>query len=140
MEEEVPAPIEEEDDEDYKYDDDFEEADSALGVTAGKKQGAGGDPFQGTLSQSGLPPLASGKFDTQTKIITVVEDSTSDNGPGGKPNSKPNRLPTDFNLNIAESANSIDFDISDSHRGGTFVSQGSLPIGQNLSSGLKDGP
>jgi hypothetical protein len=36
MEDEVPAPIEE-DDEEYKYDDDFEEADSALGVTAGKK-------------------------------------------------------------------------------------------------------
>jgi hypothetical protein len=93
------------------------------------------DMLQGTLSQSGLPPLASGKFNTQTKI--VVEDTTSDNG--GVKQSKTNRLPTDFNLNIAESANSIDFDISDSHRGATFVSQNSLPMGQNLSSGVKEG-
>jgi len=81
--------------------------------------------------------LASGKFNTQTKI--VVEDTTSDNGGKGIQHSRTNRLPTDFNLNIAESANSIDFDISDSHRGGTFVSQGSLPMGQNLSGGPKDG-
>ncbi len=38
--------------------------------------------MQGTLSQSGLPPLASGKFNTQTKII--VEDTTSEIG-GSKP-------------------------------------------------------
>jgi hypothetical protein len=36
-------------------------------------------------------------------------------------NSRPNRLPTDFNLNIAESQGSLDFDISDSKN--TFLGQ-----------------
>jgi hypothetical protein len=36
-------------------------------------------------------------------------------------NARPNRLPTDFNLNIAESQGSLDFDISDSKN--TFLGQ-----------------
>ncbi len=113
VEEEVPANEEE----DYN-EDDFEQ----------ESQKSGTKNFQGTLSQSGLPPLASGKFNTQNKI--VVDDTTSDNGIKGNPSAPPlqqsrtNRLPTDFNLNIAESANSIDFDVSDSK--GNFLSQMSL--------------
>lgn len=73
VEEDVPPAVIDEE-EDY-IDDDFE-ADSQKSATLKTKQG----DFQGTLSQSGLPPLASGKFNTQTRI--VVEDTTSDNGGG----------------------------------------------------------
>lgn len=104
---EEDVPVEEED-----YNEDEFEQDSQKSNTTKN--------LQGTLSQSGLPPLASGKFNTQAKI--VIEDTTSDNGLVKQPplqQARTNRLPTDFNLNIAESANSIDFDISDSK---TFVS------------------
>ena len=56
MEEEVPPAVDEED-----YNEDDFEAES-------QKSGLKKADFHGTLSQSGLPPLASGKFNTQTKI------------------------------------------------------------------------
>ena len=75
--------------------------------------------MHGTLSQSGLPPLASGKFNAQTKI--AIEDASDHSGVKQPANARPNRLPTDFNLNIAESQGSLDFDISDSKN--TFLGQ-----------------
>lgn len=75
--------------------------------------------MHGTLSQSGLPPLASGKLNPQAKI--AAEEASDYSGVKQAVNNRPNRLPTDFNLNIAESQGSIDFDISDSKN--TFLGQ-----------------
>ena len=55
-------------DEEYK-DDDFEQ-DSQKSGTLAKGQ------LQGTLSQSGLPPLASGKFNAISKMGTTVNNIT----------------------------------------------------------------
>lgn len=48
----------------------------------------------------------------QAKI--AIEDASDNSGVKQPVNTRTNRLPTDFNLNIAESQGSLDFDISDS--------------------------
>ena len=53
-----------------------------------------------------MPPLASGKFNTLTKINPGLSEE-----PGLK-QQRTTPMPSDFNVNIAES--SIDFDISES--------------------------
>ena len=53
-----------------------------------------------------MPPLASGKFNTLTKINPGFSEEA-----GLKPQ-RTTPMPSDFNVNIAES--SIDFDISES--------------------------
>ena len=108
LEEDVP-----DEEEDYK-DEEFEQ-DSQKSAT--------NKNFLGTLSQSGLPPLASGKFNSVTKIGNI-QGSAVTNGDETK-TAKTNPLPSDFNVNIADSQMSIDFDISESK--GTFQ----MPFGSH---------
>lgn len=63
--------------------------------------------------------MASGKFNTVNKI--AIEEVSESSATKQQPASRTNRMPTDFNLNIAESQGSIDFDISDSKN--TFLHQ-----------------
>eukprot|EP00347_Sterkiella_histriomuscorum_P016804 403351791 len=90
--------LDEEDDDEYK-DDDFEQA----------SQASGNVNVQGTLSQSGLPPLRSGKVNKSQTIHSTGHQNEDIQTQIPK---KMSLLPSDFNL--LESQASIDFDISES--------------------------
>lgn len=91
--------------EDEYRDDDFEQESQKSGtqtITAGAQLTQSNMQVGGTLSQSGLPPLGG-------KLGQPKMSADEGIGRGGR-----GLLPQDFNLNIADSQISIDFDISDS--------------------------
>jgi hypothetical protein len=73
--------------------------------------------------------LATGKFNSASAAANkiIVEDASQDSGTNQSKQpsqGRTNKLPQDFNLNMAESQISIDFDISDSKN--NFLTQFSM--------------